>query len=89
MNVQHCKSLISLSLLDMTIPNIIFLFKLYVHVCEGLRYSSSRERLARDPESYEECVKFVTQKVTEENAKCLKSTLVAEVCKQSAVVSFS
>ncbi|KAK3894866.1 hypothetical protein Pcinc_001394 [Petrolisthes cinctipes] len=53
--------------------------QLFVHVCEGLKYPSSRERLEREPETYEECFKFVKKQVTQETVHCLKSTLLKEV----------
>ncbi|KAK4301137.1 hypothetical protein Pmani_026703 [Petrolisthes manimaculis] len=53
--------------------------QLFVHVCEALKYPSSRERLGREPDIYEECFKFVKKKVTQEAVNLLQSIIFKEV----------
>ncbi|KAK4301493.1 hypothetical protein Pmani_026271 [Petrolisthes manimaculis] len=63
--------------------------QLFVHVCEGLKYTSSRERLGREPETYEECLKFVKKKVTQETVNLLQSIILKESVDESEVVSLT
>ncbi|XP_071514565.1 uncharacterized protein [Panulirus ornatus] len=50
-----------------------------VYVSEALHHRSSRERLSKEPDGSEQVFELVKKKVTQENARNLKGTLLKEV----------
>lgn len=50
-----------------------------VYVCEALRFRNSRERLARDLSTHDECLEYIKGQVAKENGKTLEQLVVKKI----------